>query len=74
MAILPLDPASKGKMETVTHSATKKLPLLVLLSHLLTSMQPDGLGAGHSKKQAAAQAGALLAVWCRSHFSVSFHY
>lgn len=74
MAILPLDSASKGKMETVTHSATEKLPMLVLLSPLLTSMQPDGLGAGHLKRQAAAHAGALLAVWCRSHFSLSFRY
>lgn len=46
MAILPLDPASKGKMETVTHSATRKVPVLALLAALLTSMQPGGLGLG----------------------------
>lgn len=68
VAVLPLGPASKGKMEAVTHSATKKLPVLALLSPLLTSMQPDGLGAGHLKGQAAAPAGALLAVWCRYPF------
>lgn len=36
--VLPLGPASKGKMETVTHSARKKPPVLALLSPLLTSM------------------------------------
>lgn len=74
VAVLPLGAASKGKMETVTHSATKKLPVLALVSSLLTSMQPEGLGAGHLKRQAAAPAESLLAVWCRYHLSLSFHY
>lgn len=46
VAVLPLGPASKGKMETVTHSATKKLPVLALLSPCSPPCSLIGWGLG----------------------------